>query len=256
MPDQTLFPSFREEYEMTKYPFMDDASLVSTTTKQTIERDIFLDASLYPIGVTSGPLYISNVNVKPRNVEIVIADRSRQPRAIASFDPLQAADVLDVVDLFGRPAGVLVSDTMRLSRFTAWATGDHQFAPTATQFAPSCCIPTPESGVRGMMTEDGALFTGDLVIIGENGVVVRKESNDVIRIDVVGDPLFRRKLCTPVDLFTTPRFIRTINGCPPDKYGNFNLTVGGNLNSETILRIYKADTGLIVEAVGTTIQEG
>lgn len=255
MPKQTLFPAFRDEYEHTKYPFMDDATLTGVDKVQRIDRDMFLDASLYPIGVT-GAVYISNINIKPREVTITISDKTRKPKATATFDPLTAGEVLNVVDVRGRPAGVLVSDPLRLVRFTSWSTGNHAFLPAATQFVPSCVIPTPEVGVRGMSTAADDLFTGDIVIIGENGVVVRKDGEGVVRVDIVGDPLFRRKLCVPVDLFTTPRFIKTINGCPPDKYGNFNITVGGNLNEETILRVYKVDTGLVIEAVGTTIQQG
>ncbi len=252
MPERTLFREFREQYEPTRYPFLDTATLVSGTG-QAIDPDLFLDASLYPIGSVGGAVYVSNISIKPREISITIADRTRKPRATVTFDPLFAPDILRFTDAWSRPAGVLVSDSLRLSRFTSWAEGDHLFLPVATQFVPSCVIPTPEIGVRGILTEKGDLFTGDLLVVGENGVIVRQDGPATIRVDIVGDPLFRRRLCEPVNLFTPPGFIRTINGCTADRYGNFNLTVGDHLNETTVVRIFKNNAGLVIEAVGTTI---
>lgn len=255
MPERILFPEFRDQYADTLYPFMDGASLTAQATGQSIDRDLFIDASLYPIGSTGGFIYVSNINIQPRAVRISFADRTRREKASVTFDPLFAPDLLRVHDEWDRPAGVIVSESLKLARFSSWEPGDHTFQPAATQFVPSALIPTPEVGVRGILTAKDELFTGDLLIVGENGVVVRQELDpEVIRVDIVGDPLFRRRLCTPIDLFTTPRFIKTINGCAPDKYGNFNLTVGDHFNETTIVRVYKSDDGLVIEAVGTTVQ--
>ncbi len=251
MPD-VLFPEFRDQYETTRYPFMDTATLLSSGG-QAIDTDLFLDASLYPIGSIGGFIYVSLITIQPRAIGITIADRTRQAKATVTFDPLAAPDILRFTDSWGRPAGILVTEAARLTRFTSWAAGDHVFLPAATQFVPSCVIPTPEAGVRGLLTAADELLTGDVVIVGENGVVVREETPSVIRIDVVGDPLFRRRLCDPLDLFKPPGFVKTINGCPPDANGNFNLTVGGHINEATIVRIYKNDAGLVIEAVGTPI---
>ena len=114
-------------------------------------------------------------------------------------------------------------------------------------------IPTPEPGLRGLLTPGGDLFTGDVWIVGDNGVVVRDTGDGNIRIDIVGDPLFRRKLCGSVELFNTPNIIRTINGCPPDEHGNFQLNVGDLITENTLLRINPTDTGLRIEAVGQTV---
>jgi hypothetical protein len=253
MPNLQLHPEFRDQYEGTKYPFMDNATMVSEED-QAIDRDLFEDASLFPIGDTVGILYIGRIEVETRSVRIVIMDSNRVERCSAEFDPLFAPELLRLTDPFGRPAGILVSKKLKLARFTAWQIGSHLFANNAAQFVPSCVIPTPEVGIRGVMTEDGDLFVRDFLIVGDNGVVVREEEPGCIRVDIVGDPLFRRKLCIPVDLFTTPRFVKTINGCPSDQYGNINLTVGDHLNEQTILRIYPTNAGLTVEAAGANTQ--
>lgn len=253
MVERRLFPEFRDQYEPTRYPFMDTATLVSSSGEQTIDPDLFLDASLYPLGATGG-IYISSINViTPRSTTITVSDSTRQPKASINFDPLFAPDVLRLFDVWGRPAGVLVSDSVRLSRISSWSPDDHLFAAAATQFVPSCVIPTPEVGVRGLLTEHDELFTRDALIIGDNGVVVTQEDEEIIRVDIVGDVLFLRQDCTKVERFSTPNFIRTINGCPPDANGNYNITVGDHQNEETIVRIYPQNGKLVVEAIGRTV---
>lgn len=252
MPDRILFPEFRDQLEHTRYPFADGTTLATQTTKHVIDVDTFLDASLYPIGATSR-LHILKINVTSRLVTIVLSDATRQPLASGSFDPLDPPSQVVFTDAYERPAGILVSEPIRLARFSAWAIAEHAFALGAAEFAAGCVIPLPAPGVRGVLTDKNELFTGDLWIVGDRGVVVREEDGD-IRVDLVGSPLFVRELCDPVGLFNVPNFIRTINGCPPDANGNFNLTVGDHLSQETIVRIYAVDGVLVVEGVGSLVR--
>ena len=251
MPEQRLFPEFRDQFQETPYPFMDNATLLADTG-QKIDNDMFLDASLYPIGATDGYVYLSRITVQAREVTLAVADRTRREKATTSFDPLDPPTLLRLTDSYSRPAGVLVSEAVNLTRFSSWEPGEHIFSVAATQFVPSCVIPTPEVGVRGFLTEQGDLLTGDVTIVGDNGVVVRQDPEDAsaIRIDIVGEPLFRRQLCTPLEAFATPTFIKSINGCAPDEYGNFNITIGDHLNDTTIIRLYQEDGRLVMEAVG------
>jgi hypothetical protein len=87
-------------------------------------------------------------------------------------------------------------------------------------------------------------------LIGDAGVVLDVDADNGIRVNVVGDPLSLRALCEPLAIFRTPNFIRTINGCPPDVHGNFNLTVGDHQDPQTILRIYPKDSGIAIEMIG------
>lgn len=256
MPEQRLYPEFRDEYAPTRYPFADSATLVASNTGQSLDPDIFLDASIYPLNAQGG-LYISRIDVASRAVQIHIADQLRQIWASATFDPILPPADLPLHDEWGRPAGILVSEADRLARFSTWASGSHDYLPTATPFAVACVIPLPETGVRGLLTAREELFVGDVLLVGDNGVVLRTdpEHANTIRVDIVGDPLFLRKLCTPIDLFETPRLIQTINDCPPDSHGNFNITVGDHYNAETILRVRSSAEGLTIEAVGQTVRQ-
>lgn len=250
---QIMFPEFRDENAPTKYPFSDEATL-KTVEGLAIEPDAFLDATLYPIGGLERQ-YLSRIIVASRSVTIVIGDTKTANLASVTFDPLAPPESLTLTDDYGRPAGVLVSDALRLAVFQSWPIGEHRFLAGATEFVASCVIPMPQVGVRGFVTPDGTLFTGDVWIVGEDGVVVSREGDDTLRVDVVGDPLFRRRLCQPLQLFATPRFVQTINGMRPDVRGDFKITVGRTLASDTVLRVYADESGGITfEAVGQLLQ--
>lgn len=244
-----LFPEFRDELEPTKYPFADDASLAAAGGVVVVGSDTFLDASLYPVG--GGPRqYLSRVVAATREVTLYTADPTRADLSSVTFDPLDPPDDLYLEDAYGRPAGVLVSEANRLASFQAWPRGETRFLPGATEFCASCVVPVPDVGVRGVLLDDGTLLTGDVWLVGEDGVVLRTEGGE-IRVDVVGDPLFRRRLCQPTNLFTTPRFVKTVNGVPPDARGEFQLTVGRRLAADTVLRIFPDGAGgLTISAAG------
>lgn len=251
MPELQIGQEFREQGASTRYPFVDKATLTAADGT-SLDEDIFLDASLYPIGF-SGELFLREIDVQDQQLRISISSASRgEEVAFAVLDLLNLPDIVAMQDGQGRPAGVLVSDADRLARFGAWTAGTYTFSKAATTFVPACVIPTPESGVRGIQAPDGTVLSGELLLVGQNGVVVRQEDPNKaeIRIDVVGDPLFRRKLCSSIDLFTTDRPIRTINGCSPDANGNFELTVGGHDNAGTVVRIYQEDGHLVIAAAG------
>jgi hypothetical protein len=246
------FPEWRDDTGSTRYPFADAASL-TTVDGLAFARALFLDAAVYPVGGLARA-YLSRITVGPREVVVAVGDPGQAVRATAAFDPLAPPADLALADEYGRPAGLLVTDPTELTVFQTWPRTEHRFAPGATEFAAGCVTPLPEVGVRGFMTADGELFAGDVWLVGEDGVVVRREG-DAVRVDVVGDPLFRRRLCQPAQLFTTPRFVRTINGMRPDERGDFKLTVGRALAADTVLRVYPDEKGgLTIEAVGQPVQ--
>ena len=252
MPERILFPEFRDELEPTNYPFADFASRTAESG-YSIDRAAFLDASLYPVGGTYG-LYISSIVITARAITIYLSDGRSRDLCSAAFDALQPPATLVFQDSYGRPAGVIVSTALQLAQFSTWPVGTHTFKQAATEFCASCVIPTPEVGVRGILTENGELLTGDVWIVGENGITVRELESGKIRVDVIGDPLFVRKECDPIGLFEPPIFVTHINNCPAGSNGDYRIDVGGNAAPDTIVRIVPIEDGLRFEAIGKPIQ--
>jgi len=267
--DRVLFPAWRRENEPTKYPFSPRARLVNEAGLAVTEGT-FLDASLFPVGA-AGPLYLSKAVVTHETAVLSVGDAADPARCTGTVRLVSPAADVVLSDAVGRPAGLLVSEPARLAVLQSWGVGTHEFAPGDTEFCATCCVPTPEVGLRGVLLDSGELLTGDVWLVGGDGVVLRGEAVTVpgpcgtqvpvtvVRVDVVGDPLFRRRLCQPRDLFATPNPVRSVlvvgpDGAEfavtPDERGNLQLTGGNNLAEDTVLRLYTTPAGVKVELVG------
>lgn len=265
MAARIIHRQWRDEATDSKYPFADAATLISRDGS-AIDKAIFLDASIYPIGGDVG-MHLTSIIVGDDAVTLYIGTLADLQLCSGTFDPLAPPTAIKLEDEWGRAAGVLIANELLLAEFQTWELGTYEFEPGATEFAASVCIPVPEIGVRGLITENGDLFTGDVWITGEYGVVVREDFDEsvdgkrVIRIDVVGEPLYRRILCEgpadsplgPVDLFESINYLKTINGMKPDRYGDWKITAGSNEAYDTILRIYPTPEGVKFEAVGERV---
>lgn len=269
MAERIIFPEWRKQNEPTKYPFSERASLTSDDGRIFVEGT-FLDAALYPIG-SNNQVYLAAVEIDHQHVKLVLGDPVTPELATGTIPLVGTASEVIFEDAYGRPAGVIVSEATRLGIFQSWGVGRHEFRPEASEFAATVVFPTPEVGVRGFRLEDGSLFVGDVWLVGADGVVFRTTETTIpgrcgqaaqtvqaIRVDIVGDPLFRRRLCEPNELFDTPRFVKTVRfvgpnrtfECAPDIFGNLIFTSGHQLASDTVLRVVNRPDGIRIEAVG------
>lgn len=240
MPAQRiLVPEWRDELAGSRYPFSDTSTLEGTSGVK-IDKDLFLDAIVYAVG-KSAPLYLTSITADYKKVTVTIEDTAREAGITGEVDPFSSATSIPLFDRYGRSAGLLVIDAERLVRLQGWPIGTTEFGSNA-EFVASVVVPLPENFVSGFILPDETVITGDVWFFGDNGIVIRKDSSGNIRFDVVGDPLFRRTLCSTggnnVQLFTTPNFLKTINNMPADEYGNFLITVNTEMANDTILRIY------------------
>jgi hypothetical protein len=270
MAERILFPEWRKENQTTKYPFAMESTL--SNGSQTLLEGILLDAILYPVGGQER-MRLSRVDVAFDSVTLWIGDDENDTLASGQFLlPTPQAEV-PLVDAYNRPAGLLLADPQQLVIFSTWGIGSFTFTVVESEFAATCCVPTPEIGVRGILLEDGSMLTGDVWFVGDDGVVLSLEETLVpgtncgdpaskvmaIRVDVVGDPLFKRRLCSPNSLFSTPNFVKTITFtdgaqsfvCGPDQFGDVKMTVNNNLAADTVLRIHPTSEGTKIEVVGS-----
>ena len=247
-----LFPEFRNEQEASRYPFVDSATLVADEDAITLEPGTFLDASFFCPNLGSR-IYISRASISPQNITLYVGDETQPTLLSASYDPAAAPEngVLVFFDSYARPSGMLLSSSAGLSKFNALLPGDYDFSLAATEFVATTVIPTNISGVRGVTFGDNFIY-GDLWLIGDAGVIIRKEINteSTIRIDVVGEPLFDRFVCEPLGDFPAVPYLKTINGCGPDRFGNFTITATNKNVADPVLRIAPQTDGLVISVVG------
>jgi hypothetical protein len=255
MPE-IVFTEWRDNNENVKYPFSDSASL---TNSQNIilDRDLFDDARVYPLGSVVG-LHLSKLTVGSSDIIFSISDDETKDIASGTFISGSLVDDITLVDKFNRPAGILVSSSTRLEGiFGKYSKGEIVFTRDQTEFAPSVSIPMPQIGVEGFVLDDGTLLTGDVILIGTDGVVLSLDDDGNIRVDVVGDPNAVAKECDKNGI-PVPGFcgLKTINGISPDAKGDFKIFPGtGEITGgavDNILRIEQGQNGIIkIKAVGT-----
>ena len=240
-----LFQEWRDSTEYIKYPFTDAATLINTEG-DTVPTDLFIDARIYPIG-GSYRQFLSRVTIDD-NVEITISDGTGEI-ATGSFEFNYEIDLIRLVDTYSRPAGVLVSTWEKLQTLINWIPGIHEFEQAQTEFAASIVTPQPAAGVKSIVLADGTVFTGEVILVGHDGIVLR-EDEGTIRFDIVGDPYYLRKLCEEEEKERgCVQGLRTINGIKAID-GRFTITAGDNLASDTVLRLIPTTDGLQISFVG------
>lgn len=249
-----LYPQFRDEQSDSRYPFADNAGLLSVERKLDIGRDTFIDASLYIID-GDRQSYLSAITVTPIAVTITVGDVGAKVRATGTYSALNPPEdgIVELFDSWQRPCGMLLSTPLALSRFAAWPAETHTFKLADTQFVGSVVIPAKAPGVRGITAETLELLTGDVWLIGDRGIMVRQDGDGIIRFDVVGEPLFQRYLCQPYERFQPRIFVKTINGCGPDAYGNFTLTATAHGATDAVLRVFVQDGNIRIDTVGRKV---
>jgi hypothetical protein len=247
-----LFPEFRDEQSDSRYPFVDNATLRSDDGAVTIANNAFIDASFFGIDLGSR-LYISQISVTPQTVTVFVGDAASPTRLRAVYDPAVGPEnsVLSFFDDLGRPAGMLLSDPLNLSKFNTWFPGNYTFSINATEFVSTVVIPANAPGVRGI-NFDSTFIYGDMWLVGNAGVLVRKEEGtaSTIRIDVIGEPLFNRFVCEPLGDFPAKPYLKTINGCGPDRFGNFTITATAKDVADPVLRVTPQNNALVISVIG------
>ncbi len=265
-------PEWYDQNQKARYPFADSATL-SNASGGFIADDVFLDLALYPIGGQERT-FLSRVIVASEEITVFFGDTLNRFRCSGSFSPAELPDTVEIVDVFGRPAGLIVSRGELLAQLEALGLGAHDFTSIATEICAACVTPTPEIGVRGFLLDDGSVVSGAAWLVGGDGVVITYEpaslgddcgdgyEETVISVNAVGDPLYRRTLCDPIELFTTPRVLtklRIMNNCEyvatitPDARGDVKILAGHNLASDTILRIRPVPGGMRIEMARSVI---
>jgi hypothetical protein len=241
-----VHPSYREENQQTDYPFVDGSSLLGSQGF-SLSKSTFFDAVLHPVG-RNLPQRLSKISITDVTATITLSDDS----GVSCTGSVSLADpngVVGLTDASGRPAGLLLGDASQLSLLQSWTAGDHIFGLSA-QFVASVTIPDPGDYVTGLLADGADALTGDIWIVGEQGVIVTEEDG-AIRVDIVGDPLFKRSLCDETTQFVTSNYLKTINDIPPDAYGRLNLIPSQTLTQRPALRIYPSDSGELVIALAS-----
>jgi len=259
----TVLP-WRQQNQPTQYPFAEYCALTSDQGMR-LPVGLIVDAVFYPAGGSSVP-YCSSIELDALGVRFVWGDSSTLERCSGQVSWLAPTSEVPLVDAHGRAAGVLVLDTSQLAALQTWGSGEYTFERRETEVVPAVWLPQLEGhGVRGLRLPDGRILTGAVWLVGGAGVLLRGEqvgSAWRIRVDVIGDPLLRRRLCSPTEWFATPRFVRRVRFrdrttsfvCTPDANGHIQIVSQSATAPRSVLRLrLQGEHQLLLTAAGGQI---
>jgi hypothetical protein len=234
---------YRNQIGGTNYPFEPDATLL-TDTGLYLAPGAIVDLTLSPIGEWSN-LGITGLAVDQVEATVWFGNDDFPKVAYGRFPVASPPARVALRDALERPAGLMLIDGVLGAIFQAWPVGEHAFPSGAATIVASKVVPTPEAGLRGILV-GGVLCTGDVQLVGDNGIIVTgDDAAEEVRIDVTGEPLFRRAGCYGSGEFTTPIYLKTINGTGPSAFGGFVIVAAGHAKGGTILRFDNIDSDTI-----------
>ena len=237
----------------TKYPFTDKATLISRNGT-AISQEVFLDARVYAPGAGANQ-YIKTISYTSGALKVYISDSTR---IVATGTYSGTGATITLKDDYGRDVGMLYGNPDLLTGL-APESGVLEFTPDALPFVATVLIPQAQPVVRGFLTIDDQLVSGDVWLIGEDGVVLTVDGNE-IAVNIVGDHFFIRRLCAAeVPAFAPARPLRkllvqygesSVGELLPNTYGNVFVRPGRDAADDNIVRIHPIEFGLRLELLG------
>lgn len=244
-----------------RYPFTDAAAMTSNQAVK-LPAGFISDAVVYS-RFGAARLYISKIEITSSTIKLVLSgDNAELATGSAALHSTQ----LELFDKYQRPAGVIIFG--QAGEASSVLTGTHTFPPEALPFTSSCVVPIKDERLEGILLDDGSFFAGDVWMIGRRGVVLEvltPPAGTEIHVHVVGDPLYRRRVCTdenqpfiPTPSLRKVKFVLldTANeevDLVPDRFGNSVITTGSAEAADNVLRINIIDHGLMLSAIGNTV---
>lgn len=259
------------QLDLGVYPFRDNATMQAIQGAQ-IPPGVITDARTYIPGADPNQ-YISKITFSKDGITVYINDSSG---VVATAKTKKRQSNTPLYDSYGREVGVLIGDILDLASAIS-GFGTITFDSTAMPFVSSVVVAQPSNIVTGIKDEKGGLISGDVWLVGEDGVALKYEAPNTISVNVIGDPLFKRKNCD-AEVSTNQATSRplkgiTINGniVYPDEFGNIYWIVGqgagvssnashntshpggsGNCTQvyDNIVRMIKVDNGIKIDIIG------
>ena len=174
---------YRNLNRYRRYPFLDTATLFNTGGV-ALPVDFIIDAMLYPIDLENG-LYLSSVDLSRGVIEF--SDTETGATVAKGIWEDSSNEVLMYEDTdIARSVGIVVLGDGRDDLAVG---GVVTFTPEASTLAPAAYYPLNQSGVRGILLDDGTFYSGDVLFEGRNGVEVYSHILDgdaVVELNIPG----------------------------------------------------------------------
>jgi hypothetical protein len=178
MATEAVYQEWQSSNKDRAHPFSESVTTVSTVGIE-LPNDVFTDGFFYPINLV-GNLYISEINYTAGTITIAdTADGSIKGTSTDSF----GSGKHNFYDDIGRYVGCLIEGPGAANLGI-----DLNLTASTGLLAAAVVYAQNQQGVRGLKLEDGTVLTGEITLIGTDGVVLSTNNDGTIRVDIVGTP--------------------------------------------------------------------
>lgn len=171
-----LLGEYRNQNSNRLYPFGDSATLTDTTGA-SLPADFIIDACLYPVDI-QGSVYLHSINTATNQVyfgdseavtdtAFAVCTYTNTTDTAYVYETGPYARQIGVVVFGPGVSGVLGGTVVRL------------FEHDATGLCATACTAMVQSGVRGVLLDDGTLITGAITLVAGTGMnIISYQSGD------------------------------------------------------------------------------
>lgn len=190
--------SWNQETKRTPFPFVDVATLKDASGLLGLSPAWVLDARLWPAMTTPAKVYLQSIERAKGILRFTVA---------STEETLCTAEVTD----FTKRRLAFFSSRGAQSGFMSFAAGalqhiyDHPsatylFPVEATEFVPAVLTPARLAGLGSVKDSAGNALQGAIRVVGGEGVSLHVLPGNQIRLDIIGDPYYRRDTCDNEEL--------------------------------------------------------
>jgi hypothetical protein len=188
---------------------VDTASLRDTSGILALSSAWITDARLWPAVTSASKIYMSSIERTTTTLVITVAslDETLATATVSNFTKRRVA----FKDSRGGQVGFMSFAPGGLKHIHDVPSRKYVFSVDATEFTACTLSLRAARGVTGIAAADGGLLSGDIPIVGGEGVHLSVTADNTIRVDIFGDPyFFRERAEDPVALGLALRPVRKV----------------------------------------------
>ena len=180
------------ESRRNPYPFVDIATFTDSSGILRIDPAAITDAKLWPAVTSTSRVYLSSITRGQGSLVITVSTLDAVVGVATITDLTKRRVAFWAPD--GSQSGYMAFSPGGLQGLHDVPTRTYEFPVAATEFVASAVAPRATGGVKSLGDAAGNTLDGVFRIVGGEGVRLNAQPNG-FRVDIVGDPYFRREAC-------------------------------------------------------------
>lgn len=189
--------SWYQETLRNPYPFVDTASLTDASGLLKLQKGWIIEARIWASMETAARTYLRSI---ARTKDLLTFTISTTEEDLCTAEVTDFTKTrLAFFDAGGSQVGYMTFAPGALSLIHDRASQVYQFSVDAAEFTAGSVISVRSSGLNSIRDAQAAAISEELILVGGEGIALHVIDGSTIRVDVIGDPYFRRDICDDRD---------------------------------------------------------